>query len=85
MGCPAGYSGCHRADVIGDRRGKLEGNVIGAIDPAIGMQLGSTPYYDIRVTRTGGKPITIGGGIRDKREAQYLAGLLLKAVKGEQH
>jgi len=66
----------------GERR--LEGNVISAIEPAIGMQVGSTPYYDIKVSRTDGRPLTLGGGIRDKREAQYLAGLMLKAVKGEQ-
>lgn len=66
----------------GERR--LEGNVISAIEPAIGMQVGSTPYYDIKVTRSDGRPLTVGGGIRDKREAQYLAGLLFKAVRGEQ-
>jgi hypothetical protein len=66
----------------GERR--LEGCVISAIEPAIGLQVGSTPYYDIKVARTDGRPVTVGGGIRDKREAQYLAGLLFKAVKGEQ-
>jgi hypothetical protein len=65
----------------GERR--LEGSVIGTIEPVIGMQVGSTPYYDIKVTRTEGRAVTAGGGIPDKREAQYIAGLLLRAVKGE--
>lgn len=64
----------------GERR--IEGETIKSIDVAIGMQLGSTPYYDIKVTPTGGRPITVGGGIRDKREAQWIAGLLVTAVKG---
>ncbi len=61
---------------------QFEGSVIRSIETAIGMQVGSTAYYDIKVLRTEGKDFTIGGGIRDKREAQYLAGILLKAVKG---
>lgn len=64
---------------------RLEGDVICAIEPVVGMQVGSTPYYDLKVSRTEGRPISAGGGIRDKREAEYLAGLLLKAVKGEHH
>lgn len=64
----------------GERR--VEGDVISAIEPVIGMQVGSTPYYDIKVTRTEGRPITAGGGIRSKREAAWIAALLSAAVKG---
>lgn len=64
----------------GERR--IEGDTITSIEAVIGMQMGSTPYYDIKVTRTDGRPVTLGGGIRDKREAQWIAGLLVTAVKG---
>ncbi|MEP7324810.1 MAG: hypothetical protein ABI836_02580, partial [Gemmatimonadota bacterium] len=64
---------------------RVEGQVISVIEPAIGMQVGSTPYYDIKVILSEGRPVTIGGGIRDRREAQYVAALLLAAVKGEHH
>ncbi len=39
---------------------------------SIGMQSGSTPYYDIEVHFVGGGKVKAGGAIRDKREARWL-------------
>lgn len=38
----------------------------------IGMQSGSTPYYDIQVRLRDGGKVKAGGAIRDKREARWL-------------
>jgi hypothetical protein len=46
----------------------------------IGMQAGSTPYYDVVVVRRDGKKIVAGRGIRDKREAEWVAGLIRQSV-----
>ncbi|MFL5515812.1 MAG: hypothetical protein ACJ8DJ_06630 [Gemmatimonadales bacterium] len=46
----------------------------------IGMQAGSTPYYDVVVVRRDGKKIVAGRGIRDKREAEWVAGLIRQGV-----
>ena len=64
----------------GERR--FEGDVIKAIEPVIGMQVGYTPYYDIKVTPNEGRPVTVGGGLRSKNEAAWIASLLRGAVKG---
>ncbi len=53
---------------------------IAEVTSKIGMQAGETPYYDLVLVRTDGKRVTIGHGIRDKREAEYLVGLLGKAI-----
>jgi hypothetical protein len=45
----------------------------------IGMQAGGKPYYEIALVRTGGKQVTIGSGVRDKREAEWLAEMLKEA------
>jgi hypothetical protein len=37
------------------------------------MQGGSAPSYDVRIVRRDGKRIAAGSGIRDKREAEWLA------------
>jgi hypothetical protein len=44
----------------GERR--LEGSVISAIEPAIGMQVGSTPYYDIKWRGPTAGPSRSGAG-----------------------
>ncbi len=66
---------------------------IAKIEPRIGMQWGTTPYYDIRVTLTGGsaQPArrrsrtaahrTAGGNIRDKREAEALAAAMTRLLE----
>jgi hypothetical protein len=46
----------------------------------IGMQAGATPYYDVVVVRRDGKKVVAGRGIRDKREAEWVAGLIRESV-----
>jgi len=46
----------------------------------IGMQAGGTPYYDVVVVRRDGKKVVAGRGIRDKREAEWVAGLIRESV-----
>jgi hypothetical protein len=46
----------------------------------MGMRSGSTPYYDIAIVRKDGKKIKAGRGIRDKREAEWLAATIKSAL-----
>ncbi len=46
----------------------------------IGMQAGSQPYYDVVVVRKNGKPVPLGRAVRNKREAEWLAGTLKQAL-----
>jgi hypothetical protein len=48
----------------------------------IGMQAGNTPYYDVILVRRDGKRMPAGRGIRDKREAEWLAGTVRDALLG---
>jgi hypothetical protein len=47
----------------------------------IAAQSGSTPFYDVTLATTSGKEVVAGGAIRDKREAEWLAGVIRRAVK----
>ncbi len=47
---------------------------------SIGMQAGTTVYYDVTVVRKNGKKTKVGRSVRDKREAQWLAGMIKKAI-----
>ena len=47
---------------------------------AIGMQAGTTVYYDVAVVRKNGKRVKLGHSVRDKREAEWLAGMIKEAV-----
>ncbi|HEX6104192.1 MAG TPA: hypothetical protein VFZ26_01330, partial [Gemmatimonadales bacterium] len=46
----------------------------------IGMQAGGTPYYDLVVVRRDGRTTAAAHGIRDKREAEWLAAALKRAL-----
>jgi hypothetical protein len=46
----------------------------------IGMQAGGRPYYDLALVRANGKRIIAAHGIRDKREAEWLARTLKEAL-----
>ena len=72
-------------DGVGDRRERLAcarrradapGREIADVTTRIGMQSGGTPYYDVIIVTTAGKRIGAGGGIREKREAEWLAGVV---------
>jgi hypothetical protein len=47
---------------------------------AIGMTASTTAYYDLRLVTTDGRAVTVGGGIRHKREAEWLAAQVLGAL-----
>ncbi len=47
----------------------------------IGSQAGRTPYYDVVLVTTAGKRVTAGGGIPDKREAEWLAAAVQTALR----
>jgi hypothetical protein len=46
----------------------------------IGSQAGRTAYYDVTIVTTAGKRVTAGGGIPDKREAEWLAATVQAAL-----
>jgi hypothetical protein len=50
------------------------------IELRIGMQSGDRVWYDLRAVRAGGRSLAAGGGIRDKREAEWLAAQLEAAL-----
>jgi len=58
----------------------LTASEIAEVNAQIGMQAGTTVYYDVVVTRKGGKKIRVGRSLRDKREAQWLAATIQKAL-----
>lgn len=63
-----------------------EGTAIPASDiadvtAAIGMQGGNAVYYDVTIVRKDGRKVKAGGSIRDKREAEWLAGTLKESLK----
>jgi len=61
----------------------LQAGEIADVVTKIGSQAGTTPFYDISLVTTAGRQIGAGGAIRDKREAEWLAGLIRRAVKPE--
>jgi hypothetical protein len=48
----------------------------------ITAQAGTTPYYELKVVTKAGKQVGAGGGIRDKREAEWLAERVRAALRG---
>jgi hypothetical protein len=58
----------------------LAASDIAGVTEQIGMQAGTTVYYDVVVTRKGGKKIRVGRSLRDKREAQWLAATIKQAL-----
>ena len=65
------------------RERQLRAAEISGVTTKIGMQAGNTPYYELVLVRTDGKRMTVGGGIRDKREAEWLAATIREALGGE--
>jgi len=54
---------------------------IADVGTAIGMQVNTTAYYDLRLTRVSGRSVKLGGDIRHKREAEWLARQILAAIR----
>lgn len=55
------------------RERTLRATEIAEVTTRIGAQAGRATYYDVVLVTTGGKRVTSGGAIRDKREAEWLA------------
>jgi hypothetical protein len=51
----------------------LSASEIADVSTAIGMQAGSTPYYDVVIRGKDGKKVIAGRAVREKREAEWLA------------
>jgi len=54
---------------------------IGDITLKVGMQVGTTPYYDLKIARATGRPLTISTMLRDKREAEWLAAEIKRSLR----
>jgi hypothetical protein len=50
------------------------------IEVRIGLQSGDRVWYDLRAIRPDGRPLDVGGGIPNKREAEWLAAQLEDAL-----
>jgi hypothetical protein len=53
---------------------------IAEVTTKIGMQSGGRPYYDLTLVRADGKRVTAASSIRDKREAEWLAGVVKEGL-----
>jgi hypothetical protein len=53
---------------------------IADISTTIGMQAGTTPYYDVVIILKNGKKVIAGRSVRDKREAEWLAITMKKTL-----
>jgi hypothetical protein len=62
------------------RERKLTAGEVADVVAAIGMQAGKTVYYDVVIRRKDGKKTTAGRSVRDKREAEWLAATIKKAL-----
>jgi hypothetical protein len=62
------------------RERTLQASEIADVIASIGMQAGTTVYYDVTVVRKNGKKIKLGSSLRNKREAEWLAGTIKKAI-----
>lgn len=63
------------------REQRIQASEVADLSTRIGMQAGSTPYYDVVVLRKDGRSVTAGRSVRDKREAEWLA-LILRDASG---
>jgi len=68
--------------VTAGRERRVAAGEVAEVITRIGMQAGTTPYYDVVVVRRDGKKVVAGRGIRDKREAEWVAGLIRDGVTG---
>jgi hypothetical protein len=63
----------------GDRT--IDASEVADVTASIGMQAGTTVFYDVAVVRKTGKRIKVGRSVRDKREAEWLAGRIKEAIE----
>ena len=62
------------------RERTLQASEIGDVIATMGMQAGTTVYYDVTVVRKNGKKAKLARSVRDKREAEWLAGTIKQAL-----
>ena len=67
--------------VVPGREHTIPASEIADVIATIGMQAGSTVYYDVVLVRKVGKKAKVGHSVRDKREAEWLAGTIKKAMR----
>ena len=66
--------------VVPGRERTISAGEIADVTAAIGMQAGSSVYYDIVLVRKVGRKAKVGHSIRDKREAEWLAETIKRAM-----
>jgi hypothetical protein len=67
--------------LVAGRERTLRAAEVAEVTTKIGSQAGRTAYYDVTVVTTAGKRVTAGGGIPDKREAEWLAATVQDALR----
>jgi hypothetical protein len=65
--------------MVGDRS-MIAAREVSSVEVKIGLQAGSTIYYDLAIVQTSGRRSNAGSGIREEREAEWLAGLIRQAL-----
>ncbi|MGZ8398359.1 MAG: hypothetical protein ACXWWN_04905 [Gemmatimonadales bacterium] len=66
--------------LVPGRERTLHASEIADVITSIGMRAGTTVYYDVTVVRKTGKKVKVGSSLRNKREAEWLAGRIKKAL-----
>lgn len=67
--------------LVAGRERTLRAADVAEVTTQIGSQAGRTAYYDVTIVTAGGKRVTAGGGIPDKREAVWLAATVQAALR----
>ncbi|HEY5940145.1 MAG TPA: hypothetical protein VIT87_04945, partial [Gemmatimonadales bacterium] len=66
--------------LVPGRERTLHASEISDVVASTGMQAGTTVYHDVTVVRKNGKKIKLGSSLRNRREAEWLAGRIRKAL-----
>ncbi len=66
--------------IVPGRERTISACEIADVTAAIGMQAGSSVYYDVVLVRKVGRKAKVGHSIRDKREAEWLAETIKRAI-----
>jgi hypothetical protein len=66
--------------IVAGREQIIPASDVADVRTAIGMQTGNRVYYDIVIVRKAGKKIKVAHSVRDKREAEWLAETIKRAI-----
>jgi hypothetical protein len=69
--------------VVPRRERTLRADQVADVTIRIASQAGNTPYYEVSLVTAEGKRVAAGQGIRDKREAEWLAALVRTAMQAD--